>query len=230
MDLILFHAELDMPIYVENQSPLLSKMRQMILVDDISEIQLIKNRLWNGTHAMMAWYASLLGHETIGIAMGDVQLQQFSQQLLAQVKQGLLQQLPHREADLNRLAQSFMASCKFAFKDPCSRVARDPLRKLESGERVLSSIQQQVLSGQAYDQLIAGAVLGYAYAILHDQMAVDEVMSAMQNEVENMLLSIPQQQALLLQLKNGLAHLLQYPDQFDPQQVSTDSATSAVCA
>ena len=78
--------------------------------------------------------------------------------------------------------------------------------------------------------MIAGAVLGYAYAILHDQMAVDEVMHAMQNEVENMLLSIPQQQALLLQLKNGLAHLLQYPDQFDPQQVSTDSATSAVCA
>ncbi|MCJ8160766.1 bifunctional mannitol-1-phosphate dehydrogenase/phosphatase [Acinetobacter zhairhuonensis] len=231
MDLILFHAELDMPIYVENQSPLLNKMRQMILVDDITEIQLIKNRLWNGTHAMMAWYASLLGHETIGIAMGDVRIQQFSQQVLAQVKQGLLLQLPHREADLNRLAQSFMESCKFAFKDPCSRVARDPLRKLESGERVLSSIQQQILSGQPHDQLIAGAVLGYAYAVLHDQMVLDDVMHAMQNEVENMLLTIPQQKALLMQLKNGLAHLLQHPDQFDPKQVLMESnATSAVCA
>ncbi len=40
MDLILFNAEMDMPIYVENQSPLLSKMRQMILVDQISDIQL----------------------------------------------------------------------------------------------------------------------------------------------------------------------------------------------
>ncbi|UOG19242.1 HAD-IA family hydrolase [Acinetobacter sp. PK01] len=231
MDLILFHAELDMPIYVENQSPLLSKMRQMVLVDDISEIQLIKNRMWNGTHAMMAWYASLLGHETIGIAMGDVQLQQFSQQLLAQVKQGLLLQLPHWEADLNRLAQSFIDSCKFAFKDPCSRVARDPLRKLESGERVLSSIRQKILSGQAYDQLIAGAVLGYGYAILHDQIAIDDVMSTMQNEVEKMLLSTPQQQALLMQLKHGLADLLQHPDQFDPKRISIHlSDTSAVCA
>ncbi|TCB66429.1 bifunctional mannitol-1-phosphate dehydrogenase/phosphatase [Acinetobacter sp. ANC 4178] len=231
MDLILFHAELDMPIYVENQSPLLSKMRQMVLVDDISEIQLIKNRLWNGTHAMMAWYASLLGHETIGIAMGDVQLQQFSQQLLAQVKQGLLLQLPHREADLNRLTQSFIDSCKFAFKDPCSRVARDPLRKLESSERVLSSVQQLIVNGQAYDQLIAGAVLGYGYAILHEQIAIDDVMSTMQNEVEKMLLSIPQQQALLMQLKRGLADLLQHPDQFDPKRISIHSSdTSAVCA
>ncbi len=54
MDLILFNAEMDMPIYVENKSPLLSKMRQMILVDQISDIQLIKNRLWNGVHAMTA--------------------------------------------------------------------------------------------------------------------------------------------------------------------------------
>lgn len=219
MDLILFHAELDMPIYVENQSPLLSKMRQMIVVDDISEIQLIKNRLWNGTHALLAWYACLLGHETIGIAMGDVRVQQFSQQVLAQVKLGLLLQLPHREADLNRLTQSFTDSCKSAFKDPCSRVARDPLRKLESGERVLSSIQQQILSGQAYDQLIAGAVLGYGYAILHEQIAIDDVMSTMQNEVEKMLLSIPQQQALLMQLKRGLADLLQHPVQFHPKQI-----------
>jgi hypothetical protein len=38
MDLILFNAESDMPIYVENNSPLLEKMRQMILVDHIEDI------------------------------------------------------------------------------------------------------------------------------------------------------------------------------------------------
>jgi HAD superfamily hydrolase (TIGR01509 family) len=219
MDLILFHAELDMPIYVENQSPLLSKMRQMIVVDDISEIQLIKNRLWNGTHALLAWYACLLGHETIGIAMGDVRVQQFSQQVLAQVKLGLLLQLPHREADLNRLTQSFTDSCKFAFKDPCSRVARDPLRKLESGERVLSSVQQLIVNGQSYDYLVAGAILGYAYAILHNQMPLDEVVTAMQCEVDQLLLTVPQQQALFMHLKCGLVNLLQHPDQFHPKQI-----------
>lgn len=231
MDLILFHAELDMPIYVENQSPLLSKMRQMIVVDDISEIQLIKNRLWNGTHALLAWYACLLGHETIGIAMGDVRVQQFSQQVLAQVKLGLSLQLPHREEDLNRLTQSFIDSCKFAFKDPCSRVARDPLRKLESGERVLSSVQQLIVNGQAYDQLVAGAILGYAYAILHHQMPLDEVLTAMQCEVDQLLLTAPQQQALFTHLKCGLVNVLQYPDQFHPKQILSYLNTTAVnCA
>ncbi len=55
----------------ENASPLLQHMRQMILVDDIAEIELIKNRLWNGVHAMMAWLSSLIGHNSIGVAMAD---------------------------------------------------------------------------------------------------------------------------------------------------------------
>ena len=74
MDLILFHSETDMPIYVEKGSPLLEKLRQVVLVEQITDIQLIKNRLWNGVHAMLAWYASLLGYESIGVAMGIIQL------------------------------------------------------------------------------------------------------------------------------------------------------------
>ncbi len=119
MDLILFNAEMDMPIYVENKSPLLSKMRQMILVDQISDIQLIKNRLWNGVHAMTAWYASLLGHQTIGVAMGYLRVQYYVEKLLAEVMQGLANYLPKRKNDLTRLARSFDQSCQYAYKDPC---------------------------------------------------------------------------------------------------------------
>ncbi|EHU3100956.1 HAD-IA family hydrolase, partial [Acinetobacter baumannii] len=39
MDLILFHSETDMPIYVEKGSPLLEKLRQVVLVDQITDIQ-----------------------------------------------------------------------------------------------------------------------------------------------------------------------------------------------
>lgn len=42
MDLILFHSETDMPIYVENRSPLLHKMRQMILVGSLRIFKLLK--------------------------------------------------------------------------------------------------------------------------------------------------------------------------------------------
>lgn len=163
MDLILFNAEMDMPIYVENKSPLLSKMRQMILVDQISDIQLIKNRLWNGVHAMTAWYASLLGHQTIGVAMGDPRVQYYVEKLLAEVTQGLAHYLPKRKNDLTRLARSFDQSCQYAYKDPCSRVGRDPLRKLSAFERVFSSVAYNVSNGFSFEALLSGAIFGYLY-------------------------------------------------------------------
>ncbi|MFM6957962.1 MAG: bifunctional mannitol-1-phosphate dehydrogenase/phosphatase, partial [Acinetobacter sp.] len=123
MDLILFHSETDMPIYVENRSPLLHKMRQMILVDQIADIQIIKNRLWNGCHAMLAWYASLNGHETIGIAMADLAVRQYAERLVDEVKLGLANLIPNQKKQLDRMAESFLNSCRSAYKDPCERVA-----------------------------------------------------------------------------------------------------------
>jgi mannitol-1-phosphate/altronate dehydrogenase len=64
-------------------------LRQVVLVDQITDIQLIKNRLWNGVHAMLAWYASLMGYESIGVAMGDHSVKAFAENLIAEVKQGL---------------------------------------------------------------------------------------------------------------------------------------------
>lgn len=42
---------------------------------------------------MMAWYASLRGHQTIGVAMSDHAVRKFMQQALAQVKHGLCYQI-----------------------------------------------------------------------------------------------------------------------------------------
>lgn len=184
MDLILFNAEIDMPIYVENASPLLQKMRQMILVEDISEIQLIKNRLWNGVHAMLAWYASLRGHQTIGVALADPQIEQFMQQLLQQVQQGLAVVLPHRQKDLHALAQSFANSCVHAYKDPCARVARDPLRKLSASERVLGSIASNAQAGLPYQFLAQGALLGYVYAVQTHQLTEAQALAHLQTQLQ----------------------------------------------
>ena len=183
MDLILFNAETDMPIYVENNSPLLQKMRQMVLVDQIKDIQTIKNRLWNGVHAMMAWYASLLGHSTIGIAMGDTQVRAFVEKLVDEVKIGLSEQMPTRRSELNRLAQSFLDSCQFAYKDPCERVARDPLRKLQAQERVFASLSYNIEHHFAFEALLKGAVLGYVYAIQNDQKSSSEIQQHLKQQI-----------------------------------------------
>ena len=188
MDLILFNAETDMPIYVENNSPLLAKMRQMLLVDDIANIQLIKNRLWNGVHAMMAWYASLRGHQTIGVAMSDHTVRKFMNQALAQVKHGLCYQIPKHASDLERLAQSFSESCANAYQDPCARVGREPLRKLEHNERVMGSLATLLKYSLPFDAVLKGAVLGYVYALEQGECEQQELLMHLQIQLRHMAL------------------------------------------
>ncbi len=188
MDLILFNAETDMPIYVENNSPLLAKMRQMILVDDIANIQLIKNRLWNGVHVMMAWYASLRGHPTIGIAMSDQAVRKFMHQSLAQVKHSLCYQIPKHASDLERLAQSFSESCAHAYQDPCARVGREPLRKLEHNERVMGSLATLLKYSLPFDVVLKGAVLGYVYALEQGECEQQELLMHLQIQLRHMAL------------------------------------------
>ena len=180
MDLILFNAESDMPIYVENNSPLLEKMRQMILVDHIEDIQLIKNRLWNGVHAMLAWQSALLNHQTIGVALADNRVDQFMHELIDEVKAGLARRLPNRAIDLTRLAESFINSCEHAYKDPCARVARDPLRKLAFNERVLGSLVTNVKYGLETNHLQQGIVYGLMYAVSVNQCSMDQVIKFIQ--------------------------------------------------
>ncbi|ENW82425.1 hypothetical protein F908_01703 [Acinetobacter sp. NIPH 284] len=204
MDLILFHSEMDMPIYVENRSPLLSKMRQMILVDQISEIQIIKNRLWNGCHAMLAWYASLNGYETIGIAMADLAVRQYAERLVDEVKLGLANLIPNQKKQLDRMAESFLNSCRSAYKYPCERVARDPLRKLNLNERVLGSLESHVQQQLPYQKLMQGAIYGYAYAL--KMLGLDEIKIAkhVQSNIEHMDITENQKKALLNQLYQGI--------------------------
>lgn len=205
MDLILFHAEVDMPIYVENNSPLLDKMRQMILVEDIREIQLIKNRLWNGVHAMTAWYAARLGYETIGLAMADPKVREFMEGLLAEVKTGLALQFPHLNKDLDDLAQSFINSCIHAYKDPCARVARDPLRKLAAAERVLGSIvcnMQQELPCQYLSQ---GALYGYCYALQQKDISYGEIIEHLDIQLAQSELNEPYRQVFRQNIETHLA-------------------------
>ncbi|WP_044424759.1 bifunctional mannitol-1-phosphate dehydrogenase/phosphatase [Acinetobacter pittii] len=206
MDLILFHSETDMPIYVEKCSPLLEKLRQVVLVNQITDIQLIKNRLWNGVHAMLAWYASLLGYESIGVAMGDHSVKVFAENLIREVQQGLAIVLPNYAKDLDRMAQSFLDSCEYAFKDPCQRVARDPLRKLTHNERVIASIEVNIAHDLPYKNLLKGAALGYAYAIQFLEIEETDAIKHLHEQVKKLDMSAAQK----AQLEVELTQLVQY--------------------
>nr|WP_275666336.1 HAD family hydrolase [Acinetobacter pittii] len=207
MDLILFHSEPDMPIYVEKGSPLLEKLRQVVLVGQITDIQLIKNRLWNGVHAMLAWYGSLLGYESIGVAMGNHSVKAFAENLIREVKQGLAIVLPNYAKDLDRMAQSFLDSCEYAFKDPCQRVARDPLRKLTHNERVIASIEVNITHDLPYKNLLKGAALGYAYAIQFLEIEETDAIKHLHDQVQKLDMSAARKAQLEVELTQSVQYL-----------------------
>ena len=51
VSLVLFNSEPDMTLYAGGNSPLLHHLRQIKVMEDIGQMQIIKNRLSNGTHA-----------------------------------------------------------------------------------------------------------------------------------------------------------------------------------
>lgn len=141
LHLILFNSEPDMLLYAQGGGAVLRHLRQVKRVDDIAQIQTIKNRLWNGTHAIVAWYSSLLGYSTIGRGMGDARVMALVRQLIEkEIQPALLRESPELESVITMLMRPFIERCRSSFKDPCKRVGRDPLRKLQRRERILGSL------------------------------------------------------------------------------------------
>ncbi|MNY31585.1 Mannitol-1-phosphate 5-dehydrogenase [compost metagenome] len=130
--------------------------------------------MWNGTHAIIAWYAALLGYPTIGHSMGDARVQALMDQLLdAELAPALTAAFPGMERRLPEFIQSFRARCAQAFKDPCARVGRDPLRKLQRDERIFGSLAMARAQGVAPPGLAFGAALAVHYALHHPDAADD---------------------------------------------------------
>ena len=166
MHLILFNSEPDMPLYVERGSNLLERLRQVKTVEDITQTQVIKNLLWNGPHAIIAWYASLLGYSWLGQGMGDPRVSALAERLIREeVGPALVAENPQMSEAVAGFAKTFLERCNTSFKDPCARVGRDPLRKLQRNERILRSIDLARKHGIDSTGLEFGTALALHYAL-----------------------------------------------------------------
>ncbi|MDY6946440.1 MAG: HAD-IA family hydrolase [Pseudomonadota bacterium] len=173
LHLILFNSEPDMLLYAQGGGAVLRRLRQVKTTDDIAQIQTIKNRLWNGTHAIIAWYSSLLGHATIGRGMGDERVTALVRQLIEnEIQPALLLESPELGAIIETMMRPFIERCRSSFKDPCKRVGRDPLRKLQRRERILGSIALARKHGIPTPGLEFAIALAIRYA-LSDAAAQD---------------------------------------------------------
>lgn len=166
MNVTLFSSEPDMPIYVSNHSPVVNKLRQVVVIDDIGAMQEIKNKLSNGTHAIIAWYSKILGYETIGQGMGDPRVEKLAKEIMKyEISPALLKDNPTMKNYISGFIHNFILRCRSSFKDKCIRVGRDPLRKLQNGERVIGAIQLASKFGINTKRLEFGVACGLVYAL-----------------------------------------------------------------
>lgn len=166
LHLILFNSESDMPLYAERSSNLLERLRQVKTVEDISQTQVMKNLLWNGPHAIIAWYASVLGYNVLGQGMGDARVSALAERLIHQeVGPALVAEYPQMAEAVADFSKTFLERCNTSFKDPCARVGRDPLRKLQRNERIFRSIDLARKHGIDSSALEFGSALALHYAV-----------------------------------------------------------------
>ena len=171
LNVTLFSSEPEMPIYASKGSPLLDRLRQVVTVDNIRAMQEIKNKLSNGTHAIIAWYSALLGYKTIGQGMGDSRVSKLAEYIIkGEIMPALLIENPVSKKYINSIASDFLKRCRASFKDKCSRVGRDPLRKLQSGERIMGTIHL----AQKHGVDTSGLEFGAACAIMYSVLSINE--------------------------------------------------------
>ncbi len=161
-----FNSGPEMALYAQKGSQILEQLRQVQVFDNLKEIQLIKNKLLNGTHAIIAWYSSLLNYQSIGQGMGDPRVLALIKSLVNdEIKPAIQKESPVSAEFMNTFIQNFIESCKTSFKDPCIRVGRDPLRKLQRKERIIGSIDLAQKYEIATPMLEFGTALGLLYAV-----------------------------------------------------------------
>ncbi|MFE3838688.1 bifunctional mannitol-1-phosphate dehydrogenase/phosphatase [Pseudogemmobacter sonorensis] len=188
---VLFHSEPDMTVFAARGEPLLAGLRQLRLVEDIGKVQMLKNRLWNGSHAVLAWYGDLLGHATIGQAIADPRVADLVRRLTEEeIGPSLARAMPELAPSIRDFIRIFTDRCAGSFSDTCRRVGRDPLRKLQRDERILGSIFAARRAGIRSEALEFGVVLALRYALRHDdekECRLIRDIYARRNRIEDVL-------------------------------------------
>lgn len=163
----LFSSEPYIPLYTSDESPLLKRLRQVKVVDNIEKMQHIKNKLSNGPHAIIAWYSALLGYKTIGQGMGDEKVLSLVKSIIEkEIRAALIKENPELSQYIDEFISNFIKRCRGSFKDNCFRVGRDPMRKLQCGERIFGTITLAQKFNIATPMIEFGAACAIFYSIL----------------------------------------------------------------
>lgn len=163
----LFNAETQFAQYVPTGIPELNRFPAMKQVKKLEQVEIVKNKLINGPHAILAWLGSLKGCTTIAEAIRLPGMKKFLNHIIMEEIAPVLKvEYPElSDEELMAYKNLFMERCMESKDDPVIRVARDPLRKIESGGRIRGTLELHRKHGLGIST--TGLELGMAAAVLY---------------------------------------------------------------
>jgi hypothetical protein len=165
----LFSAEKKYSMYVHDHFLEVSRFPTIKITTNINKLEALKNMYINGPHAILAWIGGLLGCITIAESIKHPVLYSFIKEMMEnEIRPILLAEYPDiLNEELKMLQDSFFDRCAASINDPVTRVGRDPLRKLDRGERIRGTIELAYKHNLKIPtpRLEQGIIAGFLYAI-----------------------------------------------------------------
>jgi hypothetical protein len=194
-NIIISHILADMICYHENANVHSTPLK--FVVEDLDLIKLLNpkyfilrdnfakafyQRLYthNTLHAVVACLGYLKGYVTVYDAIRDKQIHAIAKEALKEASFGIVHKYSISPVDQDNYVKEELALLELKYmRDPIVRVARDPLRKISSEERIIGPLLLCKNAGQfpKYLSLILAGTLSYDYE--NDSQAV-----TLQNEIK----------------------------------------------
>lgn len=145
----------------------------MQVVDDLPAHLERKLFTLNGPNAVTAWYGWLKGYRTINEALEDSEIYDQAWAMMTECGQMLSRRHGFSEEEMEAYRTALMARFKNPYIiDDVSRVAREPIRKLSPGDRIITPMLYAAECGVRADHYYTGVALGLLYAEPNDAQSV----------------------------------------------------------
>lgn len=143
LEIPLFNAEESYALYVPKEYKDAKYFPSIKRVNNIDQIETIKNKYINGPHAIIGWIGALFGCKTIAEAIRIPGVRKFIKQMMdEEIRPALIAEFPDiTSVELDHLRKIFIKRCLASIDDPVVRVGRDPMRKINANGRIRGTIE-----------------------------------------------------------------------------------------
>jgi mannitol-1-phosphate/altronate dehydrogenase len=139
----LFKAEKKFVLYVPDSFLEARLFPAIKAIKKLDHLEQIKNKFINGPHAVIAWIGALADCKTIANAIRYPGMMGFvNKMMMEEIVPALKAEYPDlTDEELNFHREIFIQRCLDSYDDPVTRVARDPLRKIDTHGRIRGTLE-----------------------------------------------------------------------------------------